>query len=241
MEKPYINTMIKTLIINDNLQFSKSLLNTIINKFENVQLLHMATTYQESIDIIANNQIDLVFLDLKPPHYSGLKLISDIEYLDFIISPRIVVFSDDICLLQKIIKNPNVYETINKLDNPKNVYEKIKIVVNSIQYEKKHKEVDKFIMNEIISMGFKLKYKGTQYLIESIQHIYNCNNLRLADNLEQNVYKFIGCKYNKTLNNIKTSIIKATNERTPCIESYFNLTPKIVILTILNKIYYEFG
>lgn len=36
------------------------------------------------------------------------------------------------------------------------------------------------------------------------------NNLDLLDNLESNVYKYVSSKYNKSLNNIKTNIIKAT-------------------------------
>lgn len=36
------------------------------------------------------------------------------------------------------------------------------------------------------------------------------NNLDLLDNLESNVYKYVSFKYNKSLNNIKTNIIKAT-------------------------------
>ena len=50
--------MIRTLIIENDLNYSKNILNYIINKFENLQLIYIATTYQESIEIISNSHID---------------------------------------------------------------------------------------------------------------------------------------------------------------------------------------
>jgi len=60
-------------------------------------------------------------------------------------------------------------------------------------------------------LGYNWKYKGTNYLLEAIIYIYKNNNLDLLDNLEKNVYKYISCRYNKSINNVKTNIIKATN------------------------------
>ena len=53
------------LIIEDNLQYLKEMLNYVISKLKNVQLSFIATSIEEAIDIINSNHIDLVFLDLK--------------------------------------------------------------------------------------------------------------------------------------------------------------------------------
>lgn len=47
--------MIKTLIIDDNLQYSKNILNNILSRFKDIQVLYIASTYQEGIDIILKN------------------------------------------------------------------------------------------------------------------------------------------------------------------------------------------
>ena len=56
--------MIKALIVDDNLQYIKNILNTTINKFSEIHIEYIATTAKEAINVISNNQIDLIFLDL---------------------------------------------------------------------------------------------------------------------------------------------------------------------------------
>lgn len=75
--------------------------------------------------------------------------------------------------------------------------------------------------------------------------IYEHGSEELLDNLEANVYKIIAYKNNKTINNIKTNIIKATSLAYICqkenkINEYFGFeikpTPKVVISTVIQKI-----
>lgn len=228
--------MIKTLIIDDNLQYSKNILNNILSRFKDIQVLYIASTYQEGIDIILKNQVDLIFLDLKLPDYNGFKIIEDLKYVDCLKKPRIIIVSGDSELLEQAIKSNNVCEIIRKIDD----YEKIGNIVNDIRYEINHKKVEESIFMEILDLGYKLKYKGTQYIIEAIKYIYVSNNFDLLDNLEQNVYKFISLKYKKSINNIKTNIIKATNKRENEKMKLYDLTPKQTIITILNKIRLNF-
>lgn len=233
--------MIKTLIVDDNLQCSKIILNSVISKFKNIQVLYMASTYQESIDIISNNQIDLIFLDLKLPDYSGLKIIEDLKCLNIIQNPLIIIVSGDNELIGHVIRNKDVCEIINKVESQEMMYKKIERVINNINYEKNYREIEKFISAEMLNFGYKVKYKGTQYIKESITYIYESNNLSLVDNLEQNVYQYISYKYKKSINNIKTNIIKATNEREKEKMRLYKLTPKQTIITILNKTYQKFN
>lgn len=232
--------MIKTLIIDNNLQYSKNILNNILSRFKDIQVLYIASTYQEGIDIILKNQVDLIFLDLKLPDYNGFKIIEDLKYVDCLKKPRIIIVSGDSELLEQAIKSNNVCEIIRKIDDYESIYEKIGNIVNDIRYEINHKKVEESIFMEILDLGYKLKYNGTQYIIEAIKYIYVSNNFDLLDNLEQNVYKFISLKYKKSINNIKTNIIKATNKRENEKMKLYDLTPKQTIITILNKIRLNF-
>lgn len=124
-------------------------------------------------------------------------------------------------------------------------YKKIDQVL--IEIEKKMKKDIKsynVISKQLLLLGYNFKQKGSKYLCESIEYIYKSGNLELVDNLEKNVYKYIALKNNKTLINIKTNIIKATeyvynNQDKELLYKYFSInnkiTPKLVISTILNK------
>ena len=81
---------------------------------------------------------------------------------------------------------------------------------------------------------------------ESIALIYR--NHDYSENLNKNIYPVIAKKYNKTVNNVKCSITSATTSMFyDCdetrLKNYFNFytvikpKPKVVIHTILNKIY----
>lgn len=105
--------------------------------------------------------------------------------------------------------------------------------------------ITKRVTNELLLSGYNFKLKGTQYLLESIVHIYTKNDMNLLENLEKNVYKHIATQNSKKTLNIKTSIIKATNyvynyQDENKLYEYFSIeikiTPKLVISTILNKL-----
>lgn len=124
-------------------------------------------------------------------------------------------------------------------------YKKIDQVL--IEIEKKTKKDIKsynVISKQLLLLGYNFKQKGSKYLCESIEYIYKSGKLELVDNLEKNVYKYIALKNNKTLINIKTNIIKATeyvynHQDKEFLYKYFSInnkiTPKLVISTILNK------
>ena len=71
------------LIIEDNLQYLKEMLNYVISKLKNVQLSFIATSIEEAIDIINSNHIDLVFLDLKLSVSEEINVIEKIRILNY--------------------------------------------------------------------------------------------------------------------------------------------------------------
>ncbi len=92
------------------------------------------------------------------------------------------------------------------------------------------------IRSELISIGYNIKYIGTHYIFEAIFIIYETGNWDMLDNLEKNVYSIMAKRHNKSINNIKTNITKATNLRKSKNTMQNSYTPKLIISTILYKI-----
>ena len=203
--------MINTLIVDDNLVYVKNILNTAINDFDEVRVTHIATTVIEAFNILENNSIDLVFLDLKLPDNNGIEIIKKVKSINCVKEPEIIIISEDKQLMNKVISDYKIYNIISKLEKDD-------------------------ISNELEKIGYNWKYKGTHYILEAIIYIYQSNNMDLLDNLEKNVYKYISYHYNKSVNNIKTNIIKATNYIDKDKQYIENPTPKLVISDILNKL-----
>lgn len=228
--------MIKTLIVDDNLTFAKNLLNSSVSKLKNIQLIYCAATYQESMNIILKNQIDLILLDLNLPDGTGNSIIENINLMNDIKKPKIIVISSDISLINKLKNKTNIFRIINKTEGLKIIYEKLEKIVQDIQFENNYNEIEQITLNELINFGYNIKYIGTTYILEAIMYIYSCNDWDLINNLEKNVYKYIGFKHQKNINNIKTNIIKATNQREKNKMREIELTPKLTINNILLKI-----
>lgn len=225
--------MIRTLIVDDNLQYIKNILNTVLSKFDDINIIYIATSGAEALDIISTNNIDLIFLDLKLPDFNGIELIKKINVLNSIKHPNIIVISGDTSLLSNFRINQYICNIINKSENIKSIYDKIKETINELNYQSCQNNIKNEIISELTSLGYSLKYKGTYYILEAIIYIYRNNNLNLLDNLEKNVYTYIAYKNNKTVNNIKTNIIKSTNLIS---KHNINITPKLVISNILVKL-----
>ena len=228
--------MIRTLIVDDNLEYVKKILNNTINSFKEICVQFIATTAKEAIDILSNNRIDLVFLDLNLPDKDGIYIIEKIELLNIMKNPHIVIISEDIKLIEKVNSKHITFDIISKFEEQDSIYNKIKKIVHEINYIENEKEIKDFIISELSNIGYNWKYKGTLYIFECILYIYRCNNMDLLDNLEKNVYKYVSYKNRKRIDNIKTNIIKATN----AIKSENNLTPKFVVSTVLTKMVINF-
>ena len=233
--------MIKTLIVEDNLEYVKNTLNNTLSKFEDIQIRYIATTVKEAVNIIYNNKIDLIFLDLKLPDSSGLEILKKLKAYNYIEKISVIVISGDAILINKANYEYKVNNIINKVEKEEIMYKKIKQSIDEINYIDREDIIKEIIVKEITNMGYNWKYKGTNYLMEAILFIYTSNNIDLVDNLEKNVYKYIAYKNNKNVNNIKTNIIKSTekliNQKQNTIDT---VTPKQAINAILNKILINF-
>lgn len=225
--------MIKTLIADDNLQYVKKLVNEVTNKISSIQVEYLCTNGKEALDVIAHKSLDLIILDLKMPKLNGLEVLNEIRRLNVVKMPKVIIVSGDINLVKYADLNDIVYNVIPKTDTNEIIYRKILTAVNDINCEENYDKIESMVILELTQMGYNLKHKGTKYITESIMYIYGNNDFNMLDNLEKNVYKFVAHKYKKSVENIKTNIIKSTKL---VVKTNLFLTPKNVITQVLISI-----
>ena len=223
--------MINTVIIDDNIEYIKYLMNSVISKLEDIRVTHILTNGKDALDIIEKNNVDLILLDLKMPNISGkIKKMNLIKY------PKIIVISGEIDYIYCIKNQVIISNIIEKNSSIETIQSKLESTVNSIGFFEREEHIKKKIIDELSNLGYNFKYKGTYYIFDTILYVYASNDFELLDNLEKNVYKYVANKYNKSINNIKTNIIKSTKLITNNKYIEENLTPKIVVNNILIKL-----
>ena len=204
---------INIIIADKNMQNIIYLINK-INSKENYKS-YVATTNAELLKIISQNQIDGILCNKNFEIKNSIISIINIPIF-YIKKDNIEDIEIDTCLSQ-----------INK-----------KVLIES--------DLKKKIMNQLLLIGYNLKLKGTMYLLESILYICKRKQIELVDNLEHNMYKYVADINGKTVTNIKTNIIKSTNyvykyQKEKILYEYFSsdikITPKLVISTVVNKLF----
>ena len=164
--------MIKTLIVDDDLEYTKNIINNIINKIENLKIEYVCTNGKEALDIITRESIDLILLDLKMPEIDGFEVIERLKKLNMIKFPKIIVISGENPLIKDIQLGDNVFDVIVKTEDRDIIYKKIMQTVNGINYELTYNKVREKTISKLLDMGYSLKHKGTRYIIECIMYIY---------------------------------------------------------------------
>lgn len=241
--------MINILIADDNIYYAKTLVNYIMSQNDGVRVVNISTNGEEVIENLKTGKIDILILDLKIPVLSEMQILDKIQILNLNIS--IIVISGDNILMRHIINNKMVEGYINKLEGFENINQKINEIIEKKNNKENYDLVKKKILNELLELGYNIKYSGTKYLTEVISLVYEMyggNNIN-GDiiNLEQYFYKKVANKYSKNVKNVKVNIVNATEsmymecERNK-LQKYFCFsydhkpTPKVVIDTVLSKI-----
>lgn len=219
--------MIKVLIISKDFTYCKNIINTILCRFNNIQIKYILENINEAIYIVYKKQIDLLLIDLSITEQYYLKTFIKLENL---------------CRDRKIILIPIINKSDIELEN---LYKNIQLIIKKSNENIRNKDISSVFRNELTKLGFNFKYKGTIYMLEALMYIYR-NNIDLLDNLEKFVYKSIAFNKHKTEQNIKTNIVKATNlaylyQDKQVFIDYFSSdlkpTPKVILSTILMKYY----
>lgn len=239
--------MVNVLIIEDNFYYSKNLINMISDTNSKTRVYKISTDGKEAIEILKNreNAIDIILLDLKLPYYNGIEILNYIEENNLTrYKNSIIVISSEIELIVQIRNNPYLYSYVNKISGYESTLKEINKLIEIKEQEKS--SIEYRVCEELKKLHYNFSYVGTKYLEETILLMYNKNKWENTK-LEKEVYPILSKKYKKTVNNIKTNIINATNLMCydceySVLNDYFKIldnekpTPKTVILTIMNKI-----
>lgn len=195
---------IKTLIISNNLEHLVYIFNT-INKIDNLKIICIATNNVEILSALKKTQFNLILFD-----YSLLDLTENT-----ILNEIYDNTSNIVAIFEKSISDKkNITSSIflESVDiNSTFLYSNLNNIVTKISKSFETDMVEQYIINELLSIGFDFKYKGTKYLLETILYIYKNKRLELLENLEENVYKYVANINNKSILNVKTNIIRSTS------------------------------
>ena len=236
--------MLNLLIIDKDINHSRYLLNYISENSYHVRVHSIATTLSEGIQILNTGLIDITIINVDNDINSIISALHSLPNCYFEkYKKSIIVLSDNI---NNVMSDPYIYEYVPITKSVSVLFFKIsEITKNKISQINNSILLNK-INRELEYIGYNLSYIGTKYLSESIALIYN--NYDSSENLNKNVYPIIAKKYHKTVNNVKCNITTATNSMFyECdetrLKSYFNFytisrpKPKLVIYTVLNKLY----
>lgn len=164
--------MIRTLIADDNLQYSKGIINNVVSRINEIKIDCITTDGKETLDVISKNLFDLILLDLQMPKMTGIEVLEEIKKLNMIKTPKVIIVSGDLALLEYANINGIVRDIILKPESVDSIYEKIFRVVNEIRYETTYDLVKNKITTALLEMGYSMKYKGTRYILEAIMYVY---------------------------------------------------------------------
>lgn len=243
--------MINLLIIDDNLYYSKTLINMIAENNSNFKLYKILTNGKEALDTIINEKdfIDIILLDLKMPILNGLELLKEIHYKElYSYKNSIIVISGEAEMIAKLRNNPYIYSFIYKTQGFSRILDSINELAKLKEENKEN--LEEKIKNELKLLKFSDKLVGTKYLYEAILLISQNPNLYMKD-LKNYIYPIIAKKYNVSVHNIKCNINNATiimncDCEKRIIMNYFGffdekaeVKPKQVIEAIFKKVLYD--
>ncbi len=213
---------IQALFVSKDMLSLKQLVNSTVSQCNEIYVKYIANTKSEMLEILSRHYVDLLILDIRDFDFTLNELIKKINFLI-------------ICQTELLIKLVN--ESYQKVQIEEN---KIESVCNLLKEIIKNNRIANCniknnILLELTNMGYNLKHIGTYYVLEAIMLIYEANSWDKLDNLQKNIYTVIAKNHNKSLNNIKTNIIKATNLKSRKSGMALEYTPKEVITHILTK------
>ena len=239
--------MVNILFVDDNYNYSKNLINKVMEQNSDVRLFKFLTDGREALQVIMNefDKIDIILLDLKLPEYSGIDILKKIDDEKiFQYKNSIIVLSGEPEMIQKIRNSPYVYTFIPKGNGFESALNKNNDLIKLKNFSKD--PIENQIIRELKKINYNFSYIGTQYIYESI--LILCSSYRHEKiKLEKQVYPLIADKYHTTINTIKTNIVNSTNEmyydcQRDILNSYFGLcdnekpTPKEVMSLIVSNI-----
>ncbi len=233
--------MNKIVIAEDDLNFTKYLVNSFINELSDYKVVNIYTKGNEVLSNIKNlNSKDFLILDIGLPNIDGLEILKSLKNNKNL--PNIIVISGNADLIYKL---PDFDKYICSVFQKPIDALRLKEEFIRIQNIYKQNEVISFIEKELDIFEFNKTSIGYKYLVDAI--LEAINNPKLIQNLEKELYYSVSKKYiNSTYLNIKWAIDKSINSmyrftNFDLICNYFNFekpkkpTSKLIIQTIMQK------
>lgn len=242
--------MFNLLIVEDNLHYSKNLINFILKNNFNIKLVGIATNGKEALKYLLSQEyiVDIILLDLKLPSCTGIELLEELKKHIFQqYKNSIIIVSGEPQLLSLIENETYVYSYIYKMRGFQAILDTLNDLIELKLKENNQIILREKILKELNYLNYNENFIGTKYLLETILLLAERQCLDTI-NLKRDIFPIIAIRNKKNPHNIKCNINNATTiMNCDCpkwiIMEYFNFNdaktevkPKQVIETILKKI-----
>lgn len=235
--------MNRIVILEDNLEFSRNVLNYLIEKSKRMKLWSFAIDKELVLEEVETLQKhDILILDLGLDKINALKIIEKLNEKGMNI-PYIVVMGEDKNKISKLEKYSSyIYKLIEKTSD----FDMIIEILDEITYKIEQKCYDKLIKQELRKFDINVTTIGYSYIVDAIA--LSLEDVRLLKNMKDMLFKSISVRNNNvSTSNIKWAIekcVKSTKRYTDSeiIRKYFRaesnekVTPKLFISTIVEKL-----
>ena len=235
--------MNRLVILEDNLEFSRSLLNFIVERNKKVQLWSLAIDGEELMEKLNSlRRDDILLLDL------GLPKVNGIEVIEYLIKnperlPYIIVMSGNLELWEKLRDYTQyLYATIEKPFALKRIVE----MIDEITYLSDQRHYEGLVKQELRKFEMNVTTIGYDYIVDAVT--LSLQDEVLLKDMKNKLYKSISIK-NNNINptNIKWTIEKSIKSMirytsSKITKSYFRvesrekITPKLFISTIVDNL-----
>lgn len=210
---------IKVCIADDNRELV-NLLEEYISSQNEMEVVGVAYNGQECLTLIADQEPDVLILDIIMPHLDGLAVLERINQIGLSKKPNIIMLTAfgqedvtkkavDLGAAYYILKPFDMETLINKI---KEVSGKIQTVLphksnGSLQITRKDNKqfnLDASITSIIHEIGVPAHIKGYMYLREAITMVYN--DIELLGSITKVLYPDIAKKFNTTSSRVERAI-----------------------------------
>lgn len=232
--------MLNLLIIDNNSDSRKQLLNYISEHNPKIRVHAVADTIDEGINIVNLGIIDITLINLNVDSNVILNGLNNVKNEHKYKKSFIIIAND----FTSLSGNQFVHTYLHFPTNITAIVSKLQQLADYKLSEYNDPKLLKMINHELAYLDYNFSYLGTKYLSECIALMYYNG---YSKNLTKEIYPIIATNYNKSINNIKCNIARATDIMFfDCdenrLKSYFGahstIRPrtKLVICAILNHL-----
>lgn len=238
--------MVNILIAENNIGYVKNIMQLINSNFNNARISNISTSGYETMELLKKStNIDIILLELFMPDIGGIEIIDKLSsFQENKYKNSIIILANNNNLLKQFngLKGKSVYYSLKRKSDLELLIQSLGKLITEKDLNNASNDLKRKITIELTSLKYSLSHSGTKYLIDTIEIIYLSED-NLTINLSKNIYPIIAKRYNQTCNNVKISILRATesmyyNCREKKLMEYFDLENAVKpnIKTIIQKV-----